>query len=155
MFDGFGTFEVAHQLFVENISISIDGLYPWGYIEYGKELNGSVSSRFGSRSASRSSIHTGIDICTSTGTGIRSIAPGTVTYSGWKGSYGNLVIIDHGNGIQTYYAHCSRLYVNVGQAVNQGETIAAVGSTGNSTGAHLHLEIRVNGAALNPQNYLY
>ncbi len=118
-------------------------------------VNGSVSSRFGSRGGSRSSIHTGIDICTSTGTGIRSIAPGTVTYSGWKGSYGNLLIIDHGNGVQSYYAHCSALYVGVGQAVDSNTTIAAVGSTGNSTGPHLHLEIRVNGSPVNPQNYLY
>ena len=118
-------------------------------------VNGSVSSRFGSRGGSRSSIHTGVDICTSTGTGIRSIAPGTVTYSGWKGSYGNLLIIDHGNGVQSYYAHCSALYVGVGQAVDSNTTIAAVGSTGNSTGPHLHLEIRVNGSPVNPQNYLY
>ena len=118
-------------------------------------VNGSVSSRFGSRGGSRSSIHTGIDICTSTGTGIRSIAPGTVTYSGWKGSYCNLLIIDHGNGVQSYYAHCSALYVGVGQAVDSNTTIAAVGSTGNSTGPHLHLEIRVNGSPVNPQNYLY
>ena len=118
-------------------------------------VNGSVSSRFGSRGGSRSSIHTGIDICTSTGTGIRAIAHGTVTYSGWKGSYGNLLIIDHGNGVQSYYAHCSALYVGVGQAVDSNTTIAAVGSTGNSTGPHLHLEIRVNGSPVNPQNYLY
>lgn len=118
-------------------------------------VNGSVSSRFGSRGGSRSSIHTGLDICASTGTGIRAIAPGTVTYAGWKGSYGNLIIIDHGNGVQSYYAHCSALYVTTGQAVNSSTTIAGVGSTGNSTGPHLHLEIRVNGSPVNPQNYLY
>ncbi len=118
-------------------------------------VNGSISSRFGSRSSSRSSIHTGLDISTSTGTGIRAIAPGTVTYSGMKGSYGYLIVINHGNGVESYYAHCSALYVGVGQPVDSNTTIAAVGSTGNSTGPHLHLEIRVNGTPVNPQNYLY
>ena len=65
------------------------------------------------------------------------------------------LIVNHGNGIETYYAHCSKLYVSAGQQVNQGQVIAAVGNTGNSTGPHLHLEIRVNGVAYNPQNYLY
>ena len=68
---------------------------------------------------------------------------------------GHQVVISHGNGIETYYGHCSKLYVEVGDKVSQGETIAAVGSTGNSTGPHLHLEIRVNGVAYNPQNYVY
>ena len=118
-------------------------------------VNGSISSRFGSRSGSRSSIHTGLDISTATGTGIRPIAPGTVSYAAYKGSYGYLVIIDHGNGVQSYYAHCSELYVSVGESVDSSSTIAAVGSTGNSTGPHLHLEIRINGEPVNPQNYLY
>ena len=118
-------------------------------------VNGSISSRFGSRGGSRSSVHTGLDICTSSGTGIRPVAAGTVTYSGYKGSYGNLLIIDHGNGVQSYYAHCSALYVSAGQQVSENTSIAAVGSTGNSTGPHLHLEIRVNGNPVNPQNYIY
>ena len=118
-------------------------------------VNGSISSRFGSRSSSRSSIHTGIDISTKMGTGITAIAAGTVVYSDYKGSYGNLLIIDHGNGVQSYYAHCSQLYVGVGAQVNSSTTIASVGSTGNSTGPHLHLEIRVNGEPVNPQAYLY
>ena len=118
-------------------------------------VNGSISSRFGSRGGSRSSVHTGLDISTSNGTGIRPVAAGTVVYSGYKGSYGNLLIIDHGNGVQSYYAHCSALYVSAGQQVGAGSTIAAVGSTGNSTGPHLHLEIRINGSPVNPQNYIY
>ena len=118
-------------------------------------VNGTISSRFGAVSSSRSSAHTGLDIATSAGTGIRPIAPGTVTYAGYKGSYGNLVIINHGNGIESYYAHCNSLYVSVGQTVDTNSTIAAVGSTGNSTGPHLHLEIRINGTPMNPQNYLY
>lgn len=118
-------------------------------------VTGSISSRFGSRSASRSTIHTGLDISTPSGTGIRPISAGTVTYSAFKGSYGNLIIIDHGNGVQSYYAHCSALYVSQGQTVDAGTTIGAVGSTGNSTGPHLHLEIRINGQPVNPQQYLY
>lgn len=118
-------------------------------------VSGTLSSRFGSRSASRSSSHTGLDIATKSGTGVRAIASGTVTYAGDKGSYGNLVIVDHGSGIESYYAHCSSIYVSTGEKVDSNTTISAVGSTGNSTGPHLHLEIRVNGEPVNPQNYLY
>ena len=82
-------------------------------------------------------------------------ATGTVTFSGYKGSYGNMIVISHGNGVQTYYGHCSKLYVSAGTTVSQGQTIAAVGSTGNSTSPHLHLEVRINGVAYNPQNYVY
>ncbi len=118
-------------------------------------VHGSVSSRFGSRGYSRSSIHTGVDVATSSGTPITTIAPGTVTYAAYKGSYGNLIIVDHGNGVQSYYAHCSAIYVSAGQTIGAGTTVGAVGSTGNSTGPHLHLEIRINGSPVNPQNYLY
>lgn len=118
-------------------------------------VKGMISSRYGSRSSRRSSAHTGLDIATSQGTGIRPIANGTVTFADEKGTYGNLVIISHGNGIESYYAHCNELYVNVGDTVDTNSTIASVGSTGNSTGPHLHLEIRVNGSPVNPQQYLY
>ncbi len=118
-------------------------------------VNGSITSRFGARGSSRSSAHTGLDIATSSGTGIRPISAGTVSYAGYKGSYGNLIIVDHSNGIQSYYAHCSALYVSSGQSVDTNSTIGAVGSTGNSTGPHLHLEIRIDGSPVNPQNYLY
>lgn len=117
-----------------------------------KPVEGTITSRFGSRSRG---LHTGLDIANSKGTPIKAAATGVVTYAGYKGSYGYLVVVSHGNGIETYYAHCSRLYVNAGDTVSQGAVIAAVGSTGNSTGPHLHLEIRVNGVAKNPQNYLY
>ena len=120
-----------------------------------RPISGTITSRFGVRSSIRSSAHTGLDIATSSGTPIGAAASGTVTFSGYKGSYGNLLVISHGNGVQTYYAHCSALYVTAGESVSQGQTIAAVGSTGNSTGPHLHLEIRVDGVAYNPQNYLY
>ena len=116
---------------------------------------GSISSRYGSRSSIRSSAHTGLDIATSAGTPVTPIATGTVKFADYKGSYGNLVIIDHGNGIESYYAHCSQIYCSVGQVVTTDTVISAVGSTGNSTGPHLHLEIRQNGNPLNPENYLY
>ncbi|MCI8443667.1 MAG: M23 family metallopeptidase [Clostridia bacterium] len=120
-----------------------------------KPVSGIITSRFGAGSSMRRSSHTGLDIATSTGTSIKAAASGTVTFSGYKGSYGNMIVISHGNGLQTYYAHCSKLYVSAGTNVSQGQTIAAVGSTGNSTGPHLHLEVRVNGVAYNPQNYVY
>ena len=118
-------------------------------------VNGSISSKFGSRSGSRSTVHTGLDISAPLGTGIRPITSGTVIYAGYKGPYGNLIIIDHGNGVQSYYAHCNALYVSANQVVDANTTIGEVGSTGNSTGPHLHLEIRINGSPVNPQNYLY
>lgn len=118
-------------------------------------VSGTISSRFGTRSSSRSTIHTGLDIASPSGTGIRAITAGTVTYAGYKGSYGNLIIINHGNGVESYYAHCSAIYVSAGQSVDSSTTIGAVGSTGNSTGPHLHLEIRIDGTPVNPQNYLY
>lgn len=118
-------------------------------------VSGVISSRYGVSSRIRSSNHTGLDIATSSGTPIKAIASGTITGASYQGAYGNLVKIDHGNGLETWYAHTSKMYVEVGQKVEAGEVIAAVGSTGNSTGAHLHLEIRINGEHVNPQNYLY
>ena len=126
-----------------------------GSVSLIQPVSGIISSRFGVRSSIRSSAHTGLDIATSRGTPIKAAASGTVTFSGWKGSYGNLLVISHADGVQTYYGHCSALYVSAGATVSQGQTVAAVGSTGNSTGPHLHLEVRVNGVAYNPQNYLY
>ncbi len=120
-----------------------------------RPVSGRITSRYGSRSARRSSSHTGLDIATSLGTPITPIAGGTVTFSGRKGSYGNLIIISHGNGIESYYAHCNELYAKVGQRVEKNTVISTVGSTGNSTGPHLHLEIRQNGTTLNPENYVY
>lgn len=115
-------------------------------------ISGTITSRFGRRS---SGTHTGLDIATSSGTPIKAAAAGTVIYAGYKGSYGNLVIIAHTDSVQTYYAHCSKIYVSKGENVSQGQVISAVGSTGNSTGPHLHLEVRENGVAKNPQNYVY
>ena len=120
-----------------------------------RPVSGTITSRFGVRSNIRSSSHTGLDIAAPTGTPVKAAASGTVTFSGWKGSYGYMIVISHGNGVQTYYGHCSKLYAKNGQKVSQGDVVASVGSTGNSTGPHLHFEIRVNGTAYNPQNYIY
>ena len=100
--------------------------------------------------------HTGIDIGASKGTNIVAAESGTVILAnyGWNGGYGNYIIINHGNGITTRYAHSSKLYVSAGQTVSKGQVIAAVGSTGNSTGPHLHFEVRKNGSHTNPLNYL-
>lgn len=120
-----------------------------------RPVSGVISARFAENSSIRRSSHTGLDIAASTGTPVVAAASGKVTFSGWKGSYGNMMVITHSNGVQTYYAHCSKLYFDAGASVSQGQVIGAVGSTGNSTGPHLHLEVRVNGVAYNPQNYLY
>lgn len=119
-----------------------------------RPVSGIVTSRFGAASAIRRSSHTGLDLATSTGTPIKAAASGTVTFAGYKGSYGNLMVITHENGVQTYYGHCSQLYLSAGATVSQGQSIGAVGSTGNSTGPHLHFEVRVNGTAYNPENYV-
>lgn len=118
-------------------------------------ITGTITSRYGVSSRIRSSTHTGLDIAATKGTPIKVIANGTITFADKKGSYGNLVKVDHGNGIETWYAHTSKMYVKAGQSVKAGDIIADVGSTGNSTGPHLHLEIRVNGQHVDPQDYLY
>lgn len=139
-----------------NTSLNVDYSYAsLGSVSLIHPVSGVISSRFGVRSSIRSSAHTGLDIATSKGTPIAAAASGTVTFAGWKGAYGNLIVITHTDGVQTYYGHCSALYVSAGTYVDQGEIIGAVGSTGNSTGPHLHLEVRVDGIAYNPQNYLY
>jgi len=118
-------------------------------------VQGRITSRYGHVSSIRSGAHTGTDIACPKGTPIKVAASGTVTFAGWSGSYGKLIKVSHENGVETWYAHCSSLNANVGQQVNAGDVIAAVGSTGNSTGNHLHLEIRINGNVVNPQKYLY
>ena len=141
-----GSFSTARNLSQSKISLGISLIRP---------ISGTISSRFGSMSRVRSGAHTGLDIAAPYGTSIKAASSGTVVFSGYKGAYGKMVAIDHGNGVMTYYGHCSSLIASVGQRVSQGTVIAKVGSTGNSTGNHLHLEIRVNGVAYNPQNYLY
>ena len=119
-----------------------------------KPITGTITSRFGSVSSIRSGAHTGLDIGASSGSPVKVAASGTVIWAGYKGSLGNLVVVQHTNGVQTYYGHCSKIYVSSGQSVSQGQTISAVGSTGNSTGPHLHFEVRENGVAVDPKGYL-
>lgn len=118
-------------------------------------VTGTISSRYGVSSKIRVSTHTGLDIAATTGTPIKVVADGTVTFAAYSGSYGYLVKVDHGNGVETWYGHTSKMLVKEGQAVKAGDTIALVGSTGNSTGPHLHFEVRINGEHVNPQKYLY
>ena len=120
-----------------------------------KPVSGIITSRFGSIESIRSSGHSGLDIATKKGTKIKAAAGGTVVFAGYSGAYGNVVKISHGSEIKTYYAHCSKLYVKTGDTVSAGDVIAAVGSTGRSTGNHLHFEVVKNGVSVNPQNYLY
>ncbi|WP_300382030.1 M23 family metallopeptidase, partial [Clostridium sp.] len=98
--------------------------------------------------------HTGVDLGDPYGANVSASKSGEVVYSGWIDGYGNTVIIDHGSGFQTLYGHNSSLLVSVGQKVSRGETISLVGSTGMSTGPHIHWEIRINGQHVNPLNYL-
>lgn len=120
-----------------------------------KPVSGNITSRYGAVESVRNHTHKGLDIAAPAGTTIKTAANGIVSFAGWMSGYGNLVIIDHDNGVQTYYGHCSKVYVSEGQSVIAGDKIAAVGSTGDSTGNHLHFEIRVNGKQINPQNYIY
>lgn len=115
---------------------------PWGY---------RIHPIYGTKK-----FHSGIDIAASSGSNIVAAESGTVILSSWgyNGGYGNYVIISHGNGYTTRYAHCSNLYVKVGDTVSRGQVIAAVGSTGASTGPHCHFEVRINGESVNPVNYL-
>ncbi|WP_312459529.1 M23 family metallopeptidase [Proteiniclasticum sp.] len=99
-------------------------------------------------------MHTGIDIANSSGTNIAASQNGKVIFTGYQGSYGKLIVIRHANGMETAYAHLSRISVSVGDTVTQGQSIGKMGSTGGSTGSNLHFEIRKNGTAVNPMNYL-
>lgn len=118
-------------------------------------VKGIITSRYGESSSRRRSTHTGLDIASKKGTAIKATASGTVIYAGTNGSYGKLVKINHGNNVQTWYGHCNTINTKVGAKVEAGEKIATVGSTGNSTGPHLHFEIRINNRTVNPQRYIY
>jgi murein DD-endopeptidase MepM/ murein hydrolase activator NlpD len=114
-------------------------------------VSGPVTSPFGWRWGR---LHEGIDIGVSYGTPIHAAASGTVIYCGWESGYGNLTVLDHGGNLATAYGHQSSIAVSWGQHVTQGDVIGYVGSTGHSTGPHLHFEVRVNGSPVDPMGYL-
>ena len=121
-------------------------------------VSGWISSGYGARPnkpvAGVGAFHFGTDIAAGCGRNVSAASAGTVSYAGWLGSYGNWVLIDHGDGTQTGYAHNSSLLVSTGQQVSTGATIALVGTTGAPSGCHVHFETRVNGARVNPQPYM-
>ena len=112
---------------------------------------GSISSHFGPRWGTQ---HDGLDIAAASGTPVRSVGAGTVVSAGWQDGYGNTVVLDHGDGVTTLYAHNSELVVKPGQRVSAGELISKVGSTGDSTGPHLHLEVKVGDRKVDPLPWL-
>ncbi|SFL51929.1 M23 family metallopeptidase [Pelosinus propionicus] len=119
--------------------------------------SGEVTSGFGWRNSPMgggSELHPGMDIANSMGAPVVAAADGVVVQSGAAGGYGNMVQIDHGNGISTIYGHNSRIIVSVGQSVRKGQVVSYVGSTGKSTGPHLHYEVRVNGNAVDPIGFM-
>jgi murein DD-endopeptidase MepM/ murein hydrolase activator NlpD len=128
-------------------------------VPYRKPVIGEVefTSGFGVRSdpfLGRAAMHTGLDFRAGTGDPVRATANGKVASSGWSGGYGRMVEIDHGNGLSTRYGHLSEINVKVGDQIRIGQVIGAVGSTGRSTGPHLHYETRIDGEAVDPQKFL-
>ena len=116
-----------------------------------------MSSRFGYRSdpfTGGGAMHSGIDFKGAHGSPILAAADGVVSFSGWRGGYGRCIEVTHGNGLITRYAHMSALVATVGQPVKRGQKIGAMGSTGRSTGTHLHFEVRINGQAVDPAKFL-
>lgn len=121
-------------------------------------VSGTITSPFGYRRnpfGGGMEFHQGLDIAAPMGTTITAAAAGTVISAGWYGGYGNYILIDHGGGMATGYGHCSQIFVSVGQHVQKGQAIGAVGSTGYSTGPHVHFEVRINGKPVDPAQYLH
>lgn len=156
-----------YNLVLYGSSTGMDGWIPGAEVPYigadgfcspiGSGWQSRVTSEFGYRSdpfTGETRGHTGMDLSVPTGTPIRAALPGTVTVSQYNSSYGYYVVVDHGSGLSTLYAHNSKLLVQVGQTVEAGDIVSLSGSTGRSTGPHLHLEVRVNGERTNPRYYL-
>lgn len=120
-------------------------------------VDGALRSSFGGRSdpfSGEGAFHTGIDLAAPSGTRVRATADGVIESAGWAGDYGKLVVVDHGNGLQTYYAHLSQFLVLPGQEVRRGQVIALSGGTGRATAPHMHYEVRLGGTPINPYKYL-
>ncbi len=148
----------ANALIAEIIRLQGTEDYVGGEFAWPVPSSTRVTSEFGYRMhpiLKVNKLHTGIDIGAPTGTPIVAVNGGKVIQAAWNNSYGYMVMVDHGGGIVTLYAHCSQLKVKTGDIVTRGQTIALVGSTGMSTGPHLHLEVRVNGEYKNPRPYLF
>ncbi len=123
----------------------------------GFPIEGRITSLFGSRAnpiTRRVELHRGIDISAPSGTNVKATADGVVSFSGWNGGGGNTVVIEHGHGFSSCYAHNSANKVNVGQRVKRGETVSYVGATGNATGSHVHYEIWQGGRVINPKQHM-
>ena len=120
-------------------------------------INGVLRSSFGGRSdpfSGEGAFHTGIDLAASIGTPVHATADGVISHAAWAGHYGKLVVIDHANGLQTYYGHLSQYLVVPGQEVRRGQVIALSGCSGRATGPHMHYEVRLRGTPINPYKYL-
>ena len=150
--------EIEAQI-MNSTNIPVDIQYTGGEMLWPVAASGTViTSNFGIREHPIQGIvkqHTGLDIGGAPlGTPVVAALDGVVTYAGWLGGYGNCVMINHGDGVVTLYGHGNKILTTVGKEVKQGETIMEVGSTGNSTGPHLHFEVRINGEYTNPLNYV-
>lgn len=144
------TYSMLHRYYVRRWQTNVrPGVWP---------VYGRLMSAYGARTdpfSGEGAIHTGVDLSALRGTPVHASADGVVTYAEWMGGYGRLVIIDHGNGMETRYAHLSRFEVVPGQEVRQGQVIALSGGTGRATSPHLHYEVRVRGNPVNPWPYLH
>jgi len=139
------------------ITLSSRSKYVEGNMVWPLPSSSTITSEYGNRKhpiLKTYRMHTGVDIGGKSGANILAANKGTVIISGWQNAYGYTIVLDHGGGITTLYAHCSKLLVKQGQEVKAGQVIAKVGSTGWSTGPHLHFEVRVNGSTKNPLNYV-
>lgn len=153
---------IAQYNFLKAASFSgIYHQYAYGWQKHNEPslwpVEGTLRSSFGSRPdpfSGEGAFHTGIDIAAPPGTSVHVTADGVVVSAGWGGNYGKIVIIDHGNGLETYYAHLSQFLVVPGQEVRRDQVIALSGCTGRSTGPHVHYEVRLHGTPINPAKFL-
>ncbi len=151
------TAELQRQQAAQQISSSTTSTYGGGIMAWPVPGYTTISSPYGYRThpiLNTKKFHSGLDIPAPRGTSIVAASDGTVIFAGTKGGYGNCIMVDHGGGIVTLYGHCSSLVASAGQTVSRGQTIAKVGSTGQSTGNHCHFEVRVNGSTVSPNSYL-
>lgn len=145
--------KIKEQVAFNTLSSGSSDLYKEVFLDNSlyTPIKGVLTSSFGEQRSGYN--HKGIDLAANSGTPIGAALDGRVSFSGVANGYGNVVMIDHGNNIETVYAHCSILKVSTGESISKGQIIAEVGNTGDSTGPHLHFEIRVNGSPVDPLQY--